>query len=295
MKIANLIHTCPKPFFSLEFFPPSNADDLPAFYDTVEQLKTVKPLFASVTYGAGGAKQASTLAVTAELVKREVETMAHLTCVGAEPEGIAAFLESLQQAGVYNVLALRGDPPKDGHWDWSKGNFRHASDLVRFVRQRAPQMGIAVAAYPTPHPQSRSITEDRFFTAQKLRSGAHFAITQLFFDVREYVALVDTLRDQGVRAPIIPGIMPIRSFASLKRILSLSDTSIPGKLYLALEEADRKGGAEAVREAGLAFAISQIRQVLDAGAPGVHLYTLNKADLCVQIVKESGLLRAGNS
>ena len=95
MKIADLIHTCPKPFFSLEFFPPSNADDLPAFYDTVEQLKTVKPLFASVTYGAGGAKQASTLAVTAELVKREVETMAHLTCVGAEPESIAAFLESL--------------------------------------------------------------------------------------------------------------------------------------------------------------------------------------------------------
>lgn len=295
MKIAHLIHTCEKPFFSLEFFPPSNADDLPAFYAAVEQLQTAKPLFASVTYGAGGARQDNTLAVTAELVRRGLETMAHLTCVGAEPENIGAFLDSLQQVGVYNVLALRGDPPASGEWDWSRGAFKHASDLVRFVRQRAPQMGIAVAAYPTPHPQSRTIAEDRFYTAQKLRSGAHFAITQLFFDVREYISLVDDLHSHAVRTPIIPGIMPIRSFASLKRILSLSNTSIPGKLYLALEEADRKGGAAAVSEAGLAFAIEQISRLLDAGAPGVHLYTLNKADLCLRIIEESGLRKATNS
>ena len=290
MKIGHLIHTSTKPFFSLEFFPPANADDLPAFYDVVAELQALKPLFASVTYGAGGARQANTLAVTAELVRRGLETMAHLTCVGADQDNIAAFLESLAQVGVNNVLALRGDPPRDNSWEWKDGAFQHASDLVRFVRQVAPQMGIGVAAYPTPHPQSRTIAEDLFFTAQKLRAGAHFAITQLFFDVREYVALVDDLHSKAVRVPVIPGIMPIRSLASLRRMMELSDTYIPGRLYLDLEEADRKGGAKAVGEVGVRFAIKQIGQLLEAGAPGVHLYTLNKADLCQQVIRESGLL-----
>ena len=116
-------------------------------------------------------------------------------------------------------------------------------------------------------------------------SGADFAVTQLFFDVREYAALVSDLRARGVTAPVIPGVLTIRSFASFKRVLSLSGASIPAKLWLSLEEADKKGGEAAVREAGLAFAALQIRQLLDCGAPGIHLYTLNKADLCLEIAK----------
>ena len=243
----------------------------------------------SVTYGAGGARRHNTLAVTAELARRGFTTMARLTCVGAEPESIAAFLRELRAAGVDNVLALRGDPPMNGHWDWKDGYFQHAADLVSFTREHEPDMGIGVAAYPAPHPESPSFALDRRYTADKLRAGADFAVSQLFFDVREYEALVADLRARGLDTPVVPGILPIQSFDSLRRVLSLCGATIPGKLYLSLEEADRKGGAEAVRDAGLDFAVRQICQLLECGAPGIHLYTLNKGDLCLQIAEEVGM------
>ena len=289
MQISTLIANSKKPFVSLEFFPPADAAQLEGFYDTAERLRAVDPLFVSVTYGAGGGKREKTLAITAELTRRGFATMAHLTCVGAEPGAIAAFLGELRAVGVDNVLALRGDPPREGSWDWEKGHFRHAADLVSFVRRHEPDMGIAVAAYPAPHPEAPSFALDRRYTAEKLRCGADFAISQLFFDVREYEALVAALRAEGLNAPIIPGILTIQSFDSLRRILSVCGANIPGTLYLSLEDADRRGGAQAVREAGLAFAVRQIRRLLDCGAPGIHLYTLNKAELCLRIVRETGL------
>ena len=147
-----------------------------------------------------------------------------------------------------------------------------------------------MAAYPAPHPESRSFAEDRNHTAEKLRAGADFAITQLFFDAREYVDLVAHLRGQGITTPVVPGILPIQSFDSLRRVLSLCGANIPGKLYLALEQADRDGGAEAVRQVGLDYAIGQIRRLIDAGAPGIHLYTLNKADVCLRLAEAVGRL-----
>lgn len=292
MHIGDSIRAAKKPFFSLEFFPPSDEGNLPGFFETVERLRALDPLFVSVTYGAGGGKQRNTLAVTAELVRRGLSTMAHLTCVGAEPETIAAYLAELRAAGVDNVLALRGDPPAGQEWDWSKGYFRHASDLVAFARCQQPYMGIGVAAYPAPHPESRSIAQDRLYTADKMRSGADFAVTQLFFDAREYADLLEHLRGRGIHTPVIPGILPIQSFDSLRRVLSLCGANIPGKLYLDLESANAKGGAEAVREVGLEFAVRQIRFLLENGAPGIHLYTLNKAEMCLRLAEESGLLQA---
>lgn len=286
MRIKELILSSRQPFFSLEFFPPSDPAEIQDFYATVEDLRVLNPLFVSVTYGAGGAKQGKSLAVTAELAQRGLNVLAHLTCIGAEREHIANFLHELNAVGVNNVLALRGDPPKDKGPDWRNGFYRHASDLVRFVRNTMPDMGIGVAAYPSPHPESRSFAEDRVYTAQKLAAGADFAITQLFFDVREYESLVDNLRARGVSVPVIPGILPIQSFQTLKRVLSLCGANIPGKLYLELEEAHTRGGADAVREAGLAFALRQIRELLDYGAPGIHLYTLNKSGLCRRIAEE---------
>lgn len=171
MQIGTLIQAAKAPFFSLEFFPPSDEAQLPGFYATVEQLRALDPLFVSVTYGAGGARQHSTLAVTAELARRGFTTMAHLTCVGAEPGNIAAFLKELRAAGVDNVLALRGDPPKTGNWDWKQSYFQHAADLVAFTREHEPDMGIGVAAYPAPHPESRSFALDRRYTEEKLRAG----------------------------------------------------------------------------------------------------------------------------
>ena len=253
-------------------------------------MRALNPLFASVTYGAGGARQQNTLAVTAELARRGITAMAHLTCVGAEPQSIAAFLNDLHASGVNNVLALRGDPPADKEWDWSTAHFRHASDLVAFAREQQPGMGISVAAYPAPHPESRTFAEDRLHTANKLRAGADFALTQLFFDAREYEDLVSHLRGQGITTPVIPGILPIQSFDSLRRVLSLCGANIPGKLYLSLEKAHNEGGAEAVRQVGLDYAVRQIRSLLDAGAPGIHLYTLNKADMCLRLAEAVGTL-----
>ena len=290
MHIGQMIRELSAPFYSLEFFPPSDAAQLPDFYATVDRLRALNPLFASVTYGAGGARQQNTLAVTAELARRGITAMAHLTCVGAAPQSIAAFLNDLHASGVNNVLALRGDPPADKEWDWSAAHFRHASDLVAFAREQQPGMGISVAAYPAPHPESRTFAEDRLHTANKLRAGADFALTQLFFDAREYEDLVSHLRGQGITTPVIPGILPIQSFDSLRRVLSLCGANIPGKLYLSLEKAHNEGGAEAVRQVGLDYAVRQIRSLLDAGAPGIHLYTLNKADMCLRLAEAVGTL-----
>ena len=290
MHIGKMIRELSAPFYSLEFFPPSDTAQLPDFYATVDRLRALNPLFASVTYGAGGARQQNTLAVTAELARRGITAMAHLTCVGAEPQSIAAFLHDLQASGVNNVLALRGDPPADKPWDWNKAHFRHASDLVAFAREQQPDLGIGVAAYPAPHPESPTFADDRRCTAEKMRAGADFALTQLFFDAREYEDLVSHLRGQGITTPVIPGILPIQSFDSLRRVLSLCGANIPGKLYLALEKANNEGGAEAVRQVGLDYAVRQIRSLLDAGAPGIHLYTLNKADMCLRLAEAVGTL-----
>lgn len=291
VKIADAIARQAQPFYSLEFFPPKEREQWPAFFATVERLKGMDPLFASVTYGAGGGTQDNTLDITAHLKNAlGLEPMAHLTCVGATRERIADFLEKLRLQGVFNVLALRGDPPKGQQVDWQSAEFRYAADLVRFVREEFPDFGVGVAGYPAAHPESVSFAADIEYTRQKIEAGADLVVTQLFFDVREYFDFTERLRGLGVERPILPGILPIQSLESVRRILSLCGANIPGKLYLELEEADARGGAAAVREAGIAFAVKQIRSLIDGGAPGIHLYTLNRADTCLQIRDAVGSL-----
>lgn len=296
MKLAEAIREQQRPFYSLEFFPPKDPEQLPAFIDMASRLKKLDPLFVSVTYGAGGGSQANTLEVSRRL-KDECgfRPMPHLTCVGATRERLDGFMKELRGIGVDNILALRGDAPKpkdenEPPFDWASGPFRHASELVEYVRGAFPDFGVAVAGYPAPHPESSTFEDDRVFTGKKLQAGSDFVVTQLFFDVREYVDLVARLRSMGVDKPVIPGILPIQSFESLRHVLSLCGANIPARLYISLEEANKKGGAEAVREAGLAFAVEQIRRLLEAGAPGIHLYTLNKADTCLRIAEAVGPL-----
>ena len=289
MRIGRLMAQSRRPFFSLEFFPPSDQAQLGDFYRTADELGKLSPLFASVTYGAGGHKQRNTLEVTGELARRGFTVMAHLTCVGAAPESIKSFIGELLERKVDNILALRGDPPRGAEWKWEDGRFRHAVDLVAFARENYPDLGIGVAVYPAPHPESPTFADDRRHTAEKLAAGADFGISQLFFDSREYIELVENLKKAGISLPIIPGILPIQSLDSIKRVISLCGANIPGKFFLELEQANASGGAGAVREAGLRFAIRQIRELLDYGAPGIHLYTLNKSALCKRIVQEAGL------
>ena len=291
MKIRQALEARKGPFYSLEFFPPKDPAEWPAFFGIVERLKSLDPLFASVTCGAGGATRSYTLDIASRL-KRDygLEPMPHLTCVGATAGSLAGALDGFREAGIDNVMALRGDKPRDAGPDWNEGAFRHAEDLVRFTREERPGFGVGVAAYPAPHPESPSFRSDRDHLVHKIRAGADLVVTQLFFDSREYFALADHLHEHGVDAPIIPGVLPIQSLASIRRTLSMCGANIPGKLYLQLEEAHDKGGTEAVKEAGLAFAVDQIRRLLDGGAPGVHLYTLNRAELCLRIADEVGRL-----
>lgn len=276
-----------KKFISLEFFPPKEKDAWPAFFYEAGKLSVLDPLFVSVTYGAGGSTQANTL----ELVTRfsrdlGLNPMAHLTCVGASEDSLRAFLDGLQEAGVDNVLALRGDPPQ-GQADFKPENaaFQHASDLAGFIHKSYPGMCIAVAGYPEKHPQAESLDQDIDYLKLKVEQGGCLAITQLFFDNDHYFSFVEKCRAKGITVPIVPGVLPILNLASVKRILSLCGATVPADYMSRLEAANDQGGAAAVREVGVEYARQQCRDLIARGAPGVHLYTLNKAQACLDIVK----------
>lgn len=290
MKISERIAGRTKPFVSYEFFPPKDKNDWPKFFGVVEKLMKTDPLYASVTYGAGGSVKGPSMEIVTTLKKQfGLETMAHLTCLGASADSIAEYTDRLKDNGVDNILALRGDLPQDGSVNIETSPFKHAVDLVRFVRMRHPNFGIGVAGYPAPHPESPSFTSDWRYTVAKIREGADMVITQLFFDVREYFYFVNRLNDKGVSIPVIPGVLPVQSLDSIRRMLSLCGANIPGKLYLDLEAADKKGGVKAVREAGTQYAIKQINALLKGGAKGIHLYSLNMAETCLRIAQETGL------
>lgn len=286
MRIADLIPTR-KPFLSLEFFPPKERDTWPKFFAEVEKLKSLDPLFVSVTYGAGGGTQANTLDVVTHL-KRDMglTPMAHLTCVGASSAALRGFLEAISAAGIDNVLALRGDPPRGvADFSFAGQEFQHASDLVRFIRQGFPDMGVGVAGIPTMHPESKCLEDDLKWLKHKVDAGGQFVVTQLFFENRLYLDYVARLRERGVGVPVLPGVMPILGMKSAEFIAKLNGREVFGGFYAELEAAFSAGGDDAVRELGLKRATEQVQGLLDAGAPGVHLYTLNRAEACLAIMK----------
>ena len=279
-----------KPFVSLEFFPPKEQGDWPAFFRTVDRLTAADPLFASVTYGAGGSSYRDTLEIVSRLKKEcGLETMAHLTCIGSECDEVERFLDALTSEGVTNVLALRGDLPKEVTPNtYPCRTLLHASDLVKLIRSGHPDMGIGVAGYPETHQEAVSPEADLDALRIKLDQGADFVVTQLFFDNAHYFNFVRRARALGIDKPIIPGILPVVSLKVINRIISLCGANIPATYMTVLEEADRSGGAAAVQKVGVAYARRQAEELLAAGAPGVHLYTLNRADAVLEIV--TGLL-----
>ena len=274
-------------FFSLEFFPPKDRAAWPGFFEQVKKLKTLNPLFVSVTYGAGGSTQAYTLEIVSRLKKDYgLEPMAHLTCIGASSGSISSFLDRLHQAGIENVLALRGDPPQ-GQKEFvpDSTEFRYASDLVQFIRKNYPHFCLGVAGYPEGHSEAASMEEDLGFLKFKLDAGGDFVITQLFFDNNLYFDFVARARKLGIDKPIIPGILPIMNLKVIKRIVSLCGATIPEEYLQSLEDAQKKHGDEGVKSLGIEYAREQVKDLLRRGAPGIHLYTLNKADACLKIVK----------
>lgn len=296
MLISNLIKQSPRPFYSLEFFPPKEETHMDAFFEAASALRTMNPLFVSVTYGAGGSRQANTLEVACTL-KNDLgfEPMTHLTCVGSRRDAISAYLERLRAEGIDNILALRGDVPKrqspgEPEYDWATGDFQHGSDLVEFVKGEFPEFCVGVAAYPAPHPESASYEKDRYYTKIKVDAGSCFLVTQLFFDVNEYITLVKELRALGIDKPVVPGVMPVQSLESLKHVVNMCGANISAELMKELEAANAAGGPKAVREEGIKYAAWQVKELVKAGAPGVHLYTLNKSETCLRIAELVGEL-----
>ena len=270
--------------FSFEFFPPKTDAAQLSLGRTIAELETLHPSFVSVTYGAGG----STRERTRDLVtwmRREtsISPMAHLTCVGHTRGDIEEILQAYTDAGVENILALGGDPPTDPA-DVRPSDYGFASDLVNELRA-AGQFSIGVAAHPEVHPRSTSRSDDRKFLAEKMRT-ADFAITQFFFDVEHYVRLVEELASLGIDNPIIPGIMPVTNKSQVLRMAEMSGAAFPQDLAQRLSKVE---DPEEVRSIGVDAATELCAQLLDAGAPGLHFYTLNRSSATREIYANLGL------
>ncbi|MCA9243980.1 MAG: methylenetetrahydrofolate reductase [NAD(P)H] [Phycisphaerales bacterium] len=275
MRIRELL-SCGRPSISFEFFPPKDDAGFAGLMTTLGSLRELRPTYVSVTYGAGGSTRARTLDVV-KRVKRDfgIEAMAHLTCVGASRAELGEVLDQLADAGIENVLALRGDPPKGvERFEAHPDGFHYANELARFVRERRP-FCVAGACYPEKHPEAASFSADLEHLKRKVDAGAEFLITQLFFENRLYFDFVHEARAVGIGVPIIPGIMPITNVAQVERFTNMCGATIPQRL---LEELRMiKDDPAAVLSLGVAHATAQCLDLLQRGAPGIHFYTLNKS------------------
>ncbi|MFC7335932.1 methylenetetrahydrofolate reductase [NAD(P)H] [Haloferula chungangensis] len=288
-----------RPSFSFEFFPPKSSAAWDELYATIVDLETFNPSFVSVTYGAGG----STRDATHDLVVRIKETtetppIPHLTCVGHSEEEIDAILTRYAEAGVSNILALRGDPPRDWpDYDWSDCAFPHAGDLVRFIKAfndsgRHPDprgFGIGVAGFPEGHPSTPNRLVELEHLKSKIDAGADYICTQLFFDNHDFLDFRDRCRQTGIDVPIIAGIMPVTSTKGMRRMAELAaGARFPAKLMRALDRAGDDPAA--VERVGIHYAAQQCIELLDHDVDGIHLYTLNKSSATREIYANMGMI-----
>jgi methylenetetrahydrofolate reductase (NADPH) len=270
--------------YSFEFSPPRDDEMEKVLSRTLRRLEPLQPTYVSVTYGAGGSTRERTHDLVVEINRdTSMTAMAHLTCAAHTRSQLEEIVSRYGEAGIENILALGGDPPKD--LDLPPGELNHAIDLVRLVREHG-DFSVGVAAHPEPHPRSESLETDRRHTADKLRE-ADFAITQFFFDARHYFELVESLHALGVDKPVIAGIMPVTSLALVKRMTELQGSEFPPWLAQKLEAVGDDPAA--VRRVGVEEATTLCRALLDGGAPGLHFYTLNRSNATREIYEQLGL------
>jgi methylenetetrahydrofolate reductase (NADPH) len=258
---------------SFEFFPPKSDEESAVLAKTLEELVPLHPSFVSVTYRGGRESRQRTYDLVTQIQRAgRITAMAHLICVGHRRDEIREILANYASAGVQNVMALGGDVSDEPGPDRSE--FRHAIDLVELTRE-AGDFSIGVAAHPQGHPRSPDLASDRRFLAQKL-AIADFAVTQFFFEAREWTRLVEELAGLGVTKPVLPGIMPVTTLGGIARMAQMG-ASVPAALVTRLEAANDRGGPASVRSEGIRAASEMCEQLLGENAPGLHFYTLNRS------------------
>ncbi len=276
------------PEISFEFFPPQSAEGLDKLRAVRARLAAAGPSFFSVTYGAGGSTRERTFDIVMEIAAEGHAAAPHLSCIGSTREGIRQILHDYRDHGIRRLVALRGDLPS-GMAD--AGEFRHANELVEFIRQETGDtFRIEVAAYPEWHPQARTPREDLLNFKKKVDAGANSAITQFFYNADAYVHFVDEARALGIEIPIVPGIMPIGSFSKLARFADSSGAEIPRWMRKKFESFG--DDSDSIRAFGLDVVTELCQRLIARGAPGLHFYTLNQSALSLEIIGRLGLARA---
>jgi methylenetetrahydrofolate reductase (NADPH) len=265
-----------RPFFSFEFFPPKDDTGSKALMKTIETMVPLRPAFVSITYGAGGSTRARTVALAKE-IQNEVglTVVAHVTCVGSTRAELRALFDDLARAGIQNVLALRGDPPKgETTFVPPPGGFAYAAELIAMLK-RNYDFCIGAACYPEMHVEAVSPQSDLENLKGKVNAGADFLVSQLFFDNERFFDFERRARESGIDTPIVPGLMPITNFEQIQRFTAMCGASIPPKLRVEMEA--RQGDARAIEDLGVSFASMQATGLLTHGSPGIHFYTLNRS------------------
>jgi methylenetetrahydrofolate reductase (NADPH) len=266
---------------SFEFFPPKTPEGIARLRTTWPALGALRPKFFSVTYGAGGSTRDRTLGTVQEIREAGYAAAPHISCIGSTRADIAATLDLYRRHGIAHIVALRGDLPSGTA---SLGELRHASELVEFIRHRTgTHFRIEVACYPEYHPQARSPREDLLHFRDKVKAGADSAITQYFYNADAYFHFVDTAVSEGVGVPIVPGIMPIGQFSQLEHFSDMCGAEIPRWMRLKLE--GFRDDAASIRAFGLDVVTALCEKLLAGGAPGLHFYTMNRADLVGEICR----------
>ncbi|MGE5173557.1 MAG: methylenetetrahydrofolate reductase [NAD(P)H] [Betaproteobacteria bacterium] len=286
MKISDRLKTR-KEGISLEFFPPKSSEGKDAFLTVVKDLSAYDPLYVSVTYGAGGTTQERTINTLNWITeKTDLTVMSHLTCIGATKASINMLLKDFRAHGIDNILALRGDPPRNvPDFDPTKGEFKYAADLVAFMKAY-DRFSIAVAVYPEGHPQSPSIDKDMQYTKWKIDAGADFAITQMFFDNRYYYDFLDRCAKFGITIPILPGIMPIIDCNKIVEFAGFCNATVPRIILDRMEP--MLDMPEEMRKLGVEFAIKQCEDLMKHGVRYFHFYTMNRSDSVSEILNALG-------
>jgi len=285
MRLSDILTQATGPLFSCEFFPPKTDKGEENLWACLNELRVINPAYISVTYGAGGTTQGRTKGIVTRIqAETGLSPVAHLTCVGSTAAEISSLLDEYRVAGIHNILALRGDPPEGmDRFEATAGGFAYATDLISFIHEQ-DGFSVACATYPEGHPESAGgVADDIRYLKMKQDMGAICAVTQYFFDNDAYFRFLDAAAKAGITIPIIPGIMPITNYDQIVRFSAMCGATIPDRIHRQMEPI--RGDLDAVKKLGIELATRQCRELLTAGVPGMHFYTLNKSEATIAIVQ----------